>query len=475
MSIVRIATACSVIVTLLALFFIATPVQAATYPALCSIFTRELEIDDEGEDVRQLQIVLAAEGHGFLPATGYYGPLTAEAVRKFQLTRGISQTGTVGPVTFSAMRTAWCGDSGNGSGQTTAGNLLFAHVTSGNPYHVYWVSAGMSSCTLDGVSRPTYGIESFTAGSNRSHTVTCTGSQGTLTRSLEHSGSATESTGNPGSPPDWNPQSSNITLKGTFTATHDTVNLDVPTSQAVLSWNVPNALVCTISAAGQASHSVSSSGTLSVRPTQTTAYTLSCSSVASPHSSHYIGIVTVFVKQSSTTGQTTDSNGALFRTPTQWDNGQPGAATSYFRATPATISSGSTSNLSWSTVTGSSCRISGGIYNNTVMEWSGSVVVNPTVTTTYTLVCVNAFSQAESYRSTVTVTVGTAGGNGSPGVLCIADGYAYPSGTALGSCSLRILLLRAGSCSPSEQPMYTCTNGRWISPTGVDFCTLYGC
>ena len=31
--------------------------------------------------------------------TGFYGPITTEAVRKFQEQNGIDQTGTVGPIT----------------------------------------------------------------------------------------------------------------------------------------------------------------------------------------------------------------------------------------------------------------------------------------------------------------------------------------------------------------------------------------
>ncbi len=62
-------------------------------------FTRSLGIGERGDDVTELQNKLVAEGIYSGPVTGYFGPLTAEAVKLFQAKYGISQVGLVGPQT----------------------------------------------------------------------------------------------------------------------------------------------------------------------------------------------------------------------------------------------------------------------------------------------------------------------------------------------------------------------------------------
>ena len=62
-------------------------------------FTRSLGIGERGDDVTELQNKLLAEGIYSGPVTGYFGPLTEEAVKLFQAKYGISQVGLVGPLT----------------------------------------------------------------------------------------------------------------------------------------------------------------------------------------------------------------------------------------------------------------------------------------------------------------------------------------------------------------------------------------
>jgi len=63
-------------------------------------FTRNLTIGSTGADVTALQTKL-----GVTPATGYYGPITAAAVSKYQVDNGIVAvgTGTVGPLTLAKL------------------------------------------------------------------------------------------------------------------------------------------------------------------------------------------------------------------------------------------------------------------------------------------------------------------------------------------------------------------------------------
>ena len=63
---------------------------------ICPQILRSLSQGSTGEDVRSLQAYL-----GVLQ-TGYFGPLTASAVMKFQREEGLSQVGIVGPLTRAA-------------------------------------------------------------------------------------------------------------------------------------------------------------------------------------------------------------------------------------------------------------------------------------------------------------------------------------------------------------------------------------
>lgn len=60
------------------------------------IFTKELSMGVNSNEVRQLQQTLRAFGHFTYPyATGYYGGITHDAVLAFQVKKGIPQTGIV--------------------------------------------------------------------------------------------------------------------------------------------------------------------------------------------------------------------------------------------------------------------------------------------------------------------------------------------------------------------------------------------
>ena len=64
-----------------------------------------MQIGTQNPEVTKLQIFLAAEP-SIYPAglvTGYYGPLTAAAVKQFQVSYELPQVGRVGPLTLAAM------------------------------------------------------------------------------------------------------------------------------------------------------------------------------------------------------------------------------------------------------------------------------------------------------------------------------------------------------------------------------------
>jgi peptidoglycan hydrolase-like protein with peptidoglycan-binding domain len=83
---------------------------AQTFPSL----TAQAGIGSKGTNVSNLQTFLASNPMIYPEGlvTGYYGGLTAQAVRNFQLYYGIDQVGNVGPITLAKLNSVI----GNGYG-----------------------------------------------------------------------------------------------------------------------------------------------------------------------------------------------------------------------------------------------------------------------------------------------------------------------------------------------------------------------
>src|ERR1700688_927108 len=62
-------------------------------------FTRPLVVGSQGTDVSALQQILKSRGYFTGDVTGYFGPLTAKSLAKFQTVNGIEALGGVGPKT----------------------------------------------------------------------------------------------------------------------------------------------------------------------------------------------------------------------------------------------------------------------------------------------------------------------------------------------------------------------------------------
>src|SRR3989338_789420 len=77
----------------------ASPVPAPKIPL--AVFTRDIALGSIGDDVTQLQALLASDTSIYPQGmiTGYYGPLTVQAVKRFQAKYGLPQIGRVGPMT----------------------------------------------------------------------------------------------------------------------------------------------------------------------------------------------------------------------------------------------------------------------------------------------------------------------------------------------------------------------------------------
>ncbi len=74
-------------------------ISTATSTAKTNIFTYNLTLGSEGDDVTRLQTILNTQGYLTVSPTGYFGYLTLQAVKAYQKSKGISDTGYVGPLT----------------------------------------------------------------------------------------------------------------------------------------------------------------------------------------------------------------------------------------------------------------------------------------------------------------------------------------------------------------------------------------
>ncbi|MDO8514241.1 MAG: peptidoglycan-binding protein [bacterium] len=96
---------------------VATYLPCPTSPSrVCPQILRQLSQGTTGSDVTSLQQYLGVS------QTGYFGPMTAQAVAKFQANEGLSQVGSVGPQTRAAFaRKCGVGNSQNFSASPTSG------------------------------------------------------------------------------------------------------------------------------------------------------------------------------------------------------------------------------------------------------------------------------------------------------------------------------------------------------------------
>jgi hypothetical protein len=259
-------------------------------------------------------------------------------------------------------------------------------VTSGSSVTLNWSSLNVTSCTASGAwsgSKATSGSQ--TVGpltSSATYTLACTGSGGTVNKSVTITvGSA--------------PPAPTLTL----TAAPMTVAAN---ANSTLNWSSANATSCT--ASGGWSGSKPTSGNQSVGPlASSTTFSLSC----------------------------TGGGGSVQQSVTVTVSGSPpppAPPTVSLSASPASIDSGQTSALTWSSTNATSCNAMDGWSGSKAT--SGSESVGPlSGTTTYTLSCMGAGGSAQQ---SVTVTVTASGGGGS--------GNDNSGGGALGLLSLLGLL-----------------------------------
>lgn len=96
-------------------------------PKVCLNLMRNIRHGDRGDDIRQLQDMLREDGRfGFTAnSTGFFGPMTAQAVAKWQMHNGIASTtdGSVGPKTRAFFKDCGVGNQGGTMGPSAFRNL----------------------------------------------------------------------------------------------------------------------------------------------------------------------------------------------------------------------------------------------------------------------------------------------------------------------------------------------------------------
>ncbi|HWO07467.1 MAG TPA: peptidoglycan-binding protein [Candidatus Paceibacterota bacterium] len=103
---------------------VALPAPALAH-RLCALSLRQFALGSQGDDVRAFQEFLQSEGFFSVAPTGYFGPVTKDALARWQAAQGFESAGVVGPKTLERIR-GKCGLGNNNSGR------LSASPTSGN-------------------------------------------------------------------------------------------------------------------------------------------------------------------------------------------------------------------------------------------------------------------------------------------------------------------------------------------------------
>ena len=220
-------------------------------------------------------------------------------------------------------------------------------ITLGETFILNWNSTNADSCVIEpGIgSVDLNGPMEISIGATTIYTIAATGPAGTTTKSV------TVIVNSPTVPP---------TVE--LSSSPETVPFGQP---AILTWNSTNTYSCTIEPGiGR----VNLNGSINVSPAATTTYTITATGYAG----------------------TTTSSAAVTVIPLPTMN---------FSANPSSITVGESATLTWNSVNADSCVIEPGIGN---VDLSGSLVVSPMETTTYTIMATGPAGEASE---SVTINV----------------------------------------------------------------------
>src|SRR3989344_2161184 len=150
---------------------------------ICSILKRDLSQGTQGDDARGLQEFLSAEGYLSANATGYFGPMTAQAVAKWQSSEGVTAVGNFGPMSRERLK-IWCGGGGSVGNRNFSASPLrgsapltvtfYTYFSRNESYHRYTIDHGDGSSQNISVCGPS--IDLCGGGGQNTHTYNSNGS-----------------------------------------------------------------------------------------------------------------------------------------------------------------------------------------------------------------------------------------------------------------------------------------------------------
>lgn len=478
--------------SVLALAFIVPAGQVhalPTYEDACEtpLLRSSLTVGNQNQDVRDLQNFLAE--HNFLAdgsVSGYYGPLTRQAVREFQASQNIVSSGTaattgygaVGVRTRTAINTIACGDVGGSTGSGTTNQtptteqsvVLTAdktNVTSGQAVTLTWRANGNpTSCST---SFDTLTIDSAKQGtkilyptSPAIYVFTCAYGSGTSASDLKS-------------------DSVRISVDGSTTGVipngQNEVSITADKASVVsggpvtLSWNATGApLSCTTNfGQGDIDYMAPKQGSKTVYPTIAKNYFFTCtySNTLADNYGRKEASVNVAIGTDVGSGNPTGGNPASGSVDLKV-NASNG---------PITVTPGTPIILSWTTTpTSLECKGSASPAGLYAFGGSGGVLTSgagsqqiPVVTSTtvYTISCTPVGGgTAVSDSVTVNVDSTSNGGGTSNGFSTniVAGGTKTPTAIASGAP-----ILLSWSISPSSTFVSSCTgSGSGVGKSGID-------
>jgi hypothetical protein len=259
-------------------------------------------------------------------------------------------------------------------------------ITAGQSSTLTWSSTDSTSCTASGAwtgAKATSGTTSVSPMSTSTYSLYCTGAGGNTTVKSVTVGVTPTST-----PP--------VAPTLTFNAAPTAITAG---QSATLTWSSTDSTSCT--ASGAWTGAKATSGTTSVSPMSTSTYSLYCTGAG---------------------GNTATQNVTVTVTAV------PVAPTLTFSAAPTAITAGQSSTLTWSSTNSTACT-AGGNWTGTKTT-SGTTVVSPSVTATYTLYCTGAGGNTATQNAVVTVTPVSTSTPTTTG-LAVAYNFNEGSGTTL--------------------------------------------
>lgn len=126
---------------------VSSPAMPSIAHRLCALGIRSFREGQEGDDVKAFQEFLQSEGFLSVAPTGFYGPLTRDALARWQGAQGFERAGVIGPKTLERIRFK-CGFGGGAPGSFTALptrgtaplEVVFKSMVGGfRPASTYWM------------------------------------------------------------------------------------------------------------------------------------------------------------------------------------------------------------------------------------------------------------------------------------------------------------------------------------------------